>query len=376
MSDEASTVLNKTLYLRLKQVFGQVVVRSAGEQQTTKSAIDLKTGSRVNRIVHPGEYYAVCCPLCNDTRFRCNINYEYGRRTEFGYPKTYLAYCFNFGCPLCSKERSAYQKLEEIVLGDNPDPLKNSKVKKGKVVDVDAIRMSWPGSVTRVDRLPPTHEASQYLVSRGFDPEVIGGFYNVHWCSESERRLAHQRLIIPIYMNKKMVGWQARPAFDVDDWKQMSFPKYYTVPGTPRGHLLYNYGNASKFHTGVLVEGPTDVWRVGPCAMATLGAGITAGQESLISSGFKDGSCFLLFDADVWEISAKLDLKQQEQKRKAIRKLQETVKRLNDSLKSGFCKGDLPSGVDPGSMSRDSLVKFVRGSALQQGVKISFKREK
>ena len=80
-----------------------------------------------------------------------------------------------------------------------------------------------------------------------------------------------------------MVGWQARAAFDCD-WKTSKYPKYYTAPGTPRKNILYNFGNAKNYKSIVVTEGVTDVWRIGPQAVCTLGASMSAAQTQLILS--------------------------------------------------------------------------------------------
>ena len=363
MSDEEKIALNRTLYRRLKATFGNVVIRNIGEKQKRKLSTDLKTGEPRPVISHPGEYYAVCCPFCPDTRFRCNINHMYGRDDELGRPQTFLAVCFNAGCPLSLRDQNAYQQLEEMLTGHKLFELRKAVLQEGKDVDVNKIRSSWPGEVTRLDKLPSNHESHVYLAGRGFDPEKIGRFYNVHWCSKADRFICQDRMIIPIYHNKRMVGWQARAAYDCN-WKASYVPKYYTAPGTPKRNILYNYGNAVKYKTGIIVEGVTDVWRVGPQAVCTLGASMTMSQESLFVRGFKDHSGILLYDPD---LRTKLEPK-------AIEKLDQLVERMNTKLNSGFCWVELPEGSDPGSLDRSFIRPFIKQAAMEMGIKVNWKK--
>lgn len=351
--------LNVALYRRIKATFGHVQIKRRGEAQTRKIVTDLVSGKRKPSIVNSGEYYAVCCPFCNDTRFRLYINHRYGSEDEFGRAQAHLATCYNAGCSLCLKDRATYQKLQDMLLGHHLVDLRKAKINKGVDVDTSAIRANWPGKVIRIDKLPPSHEAVIYLKSRGFNAGKIGKFYNVHWCYDSLRFLCQDRLIVPVYKDKKMVGWQARPAFEAN-WKEVNFPKYYTAPGTPRRNLLYNLGNACKYRTGIIAEGVTDVWRIGPQAVCTLGATLTKQQQELFKANFQEHSGVLLFDPDVED---------------AIRdKVLPLVSWLNSELKSGFCWVNLPEGSDPGSTPRAFLREYISQEANKKGVKVDWSK--
>ena len=342
-------VLNRLLYRRLVKMFGNVKVRSRGESYTEVKSLDVLSGKTRYRTENSGEYYAVCCPLCNDTRFRCYINHMYGTTDPVGRERTHLVYCYNAGCSLSDKTRKAYEKLEEMLTGKFLTPLVGAEINKGVVVDLDKVRSNWPGDVIRVDKLPPNHAAVRYLtVQRGFDVNVVGKFYNVHLCTSSDRRICEDRLIIPIYHRKKMVGWQARAAYECD-WKESRIPKYYTAPGTPKAHILYNLGNASKYRTGVIVEGVTDVWRVGPQAVCSLGASLSTAQVSLFVRMFRGYGGILLEDGDVQDNGAiNNDAK---------------VTQITDELGGKFSRISLPERVDPADMHRDWLRKFMESNS-------------
>lgn len=359
MDNDERQALNRALYRRCKATFKCVRITNKGEKQTRRWTTDLVTGKSKPVIKHPGEYYIVCCPFCNDTRYRCYINHRYGTDDELGRPQLHLATCFNAGCRLASKSANVYEELAQLLCGNKLVELRKADITEGKEVNVDEIRMNWPGKVIRVDKLPPEHEANVYLAERGFDPEIIGRFWNVHWCYESPRFVCQDRLIIPIYHKKAMVGWQARAAYDID-WKQSHLPKYYTAPGTPRRQILYNLGNAANYRTGVIVEGVTDVWSIGPQAVCTLGAAMTTHQQSLFRRHFRDHSGVLLFDPDV--------------KEKIAENAALIVAGMQPHLKSGFCVVQLPDGFDPGSLSREFLRPYVAQQAAEQGVTVSWHR--
>jgi hypothetical protein len=343
----STNVLNPTLYQRCVALFNKVTIRAPGETQVRKLTVDLVTSRKQPVIIQKGEYYAVCCPFCGDTRFRCNINHRYGTPDEFGRKQTHLAYCFNGGCPLSERDPAAYKKLEQMLCGSELIDLSKARLAQGSKPQ-KIVPMNWPGKVIRIDKLPADHEVNVYLQSRGFDHEVIGRFYNVHWCTESHQRICINRMIIPIYHEKKMVGWQARAAYDTD-WKASHFPKYYTAKNTPKSSVLYNLANASKYKVGVIVEGVTDVWKLGPQAVCTLGASMTTAQQNLFIRHFKDYGGILLYDPDI--------------RVKSERQQAEIETKLNQALKSGFCAVQLPDNTDPGSLAREYLREYIEKHA-------------
>ncbi len=238
----------------------------------------------------------------------------------------------------------------------------DAKIREGKEVKPEDIVIEWPGPVTRVDKLPRHHKAVEYLVSRDFNPKVIGRFYNVHYCQTSFRYLAQDRLIIPIYLNKQLKGWQARYIGEMD-WSKPDAPlKYYTCPGTPRGVLVYNLANAANYETGVIMEGPTDVWSFGPMGVCTLGSSMNDIQVRRFVSHFKQHSAVLLYDPDVRE------------DRKKWPGIERLITKLHGCLPGRFAVVWLPKGRDPGSMDRKFMRAYVAQQARREGVKVSWKR--
>lgn len=350
---EVSQVLNKQLYLSCKQIFSYVRIQNKGESQQRQVGYDVKTNTHKAHVRYSGEYYIVSCPFCNDTRYRLYINHRFGVPDEFGRPELHLAHCFNEGCLSDYRNR---EKLYDLIRGHFTfEPV----IRDGKQVVVSDFTTNWPGEVTRVDNLPVDHVARSYLNSRGFDPDRIGTYYNVHFCHTSDRWLCKNRLIIPIYQNKKMRGWQARYVGELD-WKDPSTPpKYYTCPGTPRAQLLYNLSNASNYRTGIITEGVSDVWSIGPMGVCTFGASMTGKQQSMFISSFKDQAGILLFDPE-------------EMEKEAIQKL---ISNMKGKFKNGFAAVTLPDGVDPGSLERDTLRSYIAEKALEQKCVVSWKRK-
>lgn len=364
LSMSSKTPLNVLLYNRIKATFKHVRLGNEGEKQDRQKRKDFLTGKEVVDIKNWGEYYAVCCPFCNDTRFRCLINHLYGTMDEFNRKQTRLAVCFNAGCTLSLKDAKAYEQLENMLTGHKLFDLTKAQVIEGSSVDIDSFRMNWPGAVTRLDKLPEDHEAVVWLKGvRDFDSKKLGSYYNVHWCYESSHALCRNRIVIPIYHNKKMVGFQTRAPYDID-WKLSNQPKYYTAKGTPKRHLIYNFGNMLKCKTAIIVEGVPSVWRGGDHFGAVLGPSVSNSQLNLITKHFSDGSCVLLMDPDLLN----------EDKKKVLENLKETERQLSEKLKGGCCSVWLPENTDPADFKLSFLRDYITQEAKKQGVIVDWKK--
>jgi DNA primase len=115
-------------------------------------------------------------------------------------------------------------------------------------------------------------------VGRGFTPEVFN-YFNLGYCDEGYYK---GRAIIPVTHNEKLVSFQAR-ACDPRE------PKRYLFPAGADSQLLYNWDQARKFESVILVEGVTDAWRVWLAGyrnvMATFGKSLKPGQIDRLIKG-------------------------------------------------------------------------------------------
>ena len=355
----SEAVLNPALYRRCIATFKHVQVRSAGNAAAYKRSFSIKENKLVTILEDPGEYYAVCCPLCNDTRFRCYINHLYGTKDENKQVRTNLVYCYNAGCPLCDKQPEAYSKLQNMLLGRQLTVLGDVNIKKGRTVDLNKIRSTLPGEVVSIGQLPKTHPAILYLTKRNFDIDYLVENFDVHFCVKHEKKVVDHRLVMPIYFEDKLIGWQTRAIFDCD-WKKSILPKYYTAPGTPKKNIFYNFDKAKHYRSCVIMEGCTDVWRYGLQAIGSLGTGISTSQIDLICKHFDSG--VVIYDPDTNQDKSKL------------KSIDRAVTELSARLKYGFCRVELEGKKDPAELHNTFLHKYVKEKAKQLGVKLFSKR--
>lgn len=101
------------------------------------------------------------------------------------------------------------------------------------------------------------------------------------------------RIIIPIIWNSMEVSFTSRDITERNQLRYISCPKdRETIP-----HKSILYGKQSEWgNTGICVEGPTDVWRLGVNAFATFGIEYTIPQVRAMAKAFK--RVFVIYDDD------------------------------------------------------------------------------
>ena len=151
-----------------------------------------------------------------------------------------------------------------------------------------------PQSVTRLEldalaenELLKLHH--DYLASRNFDPQYIFDKYQLR-CNGPLGNF-NLRLIIPFYERKRLVTFTTRdvtgkariPYIHCAKLKSILHPK----------DTLYNIDTVED--TALVLEGVTDVWRMGDGAVATMGDKWTAKQLTLLKNLKR---CFILYDTE------------------------------------------------------------------------------
>ena len=345
--------LNTQLYSLLKRRFGEVRISNPGERFVGYYVAPRAGDHMKLEIAHPGEHYLVCCPRCNDTRFRLQFHHLWGwpDPDARGDRKMQLVYCFNENCfDDIGKKYDLFYKVYEV----GAVTRKRGRIRRGRLVPVEKRSIDLPGPITPLQRLPRTHPAIEYLEGRFFDPDKIGRVYGVGYCATSHYYLAGHRIIIPVLDESgTMRGWQAR---FIGEPPKGGVPKYFTAPNMQRRSLLYNINRAKEYCTVVVVEGPTDVWSVGPMAVAAFGKTLTQMQRVMLRRHWRQGSCVLLFDANAQEENNEMHLK------------------LRNSFRHGCAAVPLPDGTDPGSLDRGFLRGLIADQATSQGVKVWFEK--
>lgn len=358
---EPSGPLTPDLYRRLEERFGAVMLANQGEEMIIHhtagklvgppTAIGRPSKPRVERLVtggatasvptvlHFGEYYRVCCPKCQDTRFRLWVSH---RAVEF----PMFIVCYNEDCYNSSQARD--QLLFQLFKTRRPA---KPRVNRGKRDAATLRPVELPGDVRRLDTLPLSHPANEYLADdRGYDPWELGRVYGVGYCESSARwPQCNNKIIIPIEMNGRLVGWQAR-FIGERNWKASAVPKYWDMPGMPKRLMLYNHDRALTHPWVGLQEGVTDVWSTGPMMMSLLGSTITFAQRKLLAFAFRHKPLVMMLDGDAMEEN------------------QAMAHELRREHPGGVVTVTVPNGADPGDFQPAANLDLIYRTAREQGV--------
>lgn len=138
--------------------------------------------------------------------------------------------------------------------------------------------------------LTPRHD--EYLAKRGFDPEYLERMFELNGVGPIGGY--KHRIIAPIALQGRIVSYQGRDITGKSDLKYKACAEIDEA--YPHKHTLYGIDLAKK-ESVVVVEGITDVWRLGPGAVATFGTSFTSAQVKMIHTGFK--RAFVLFDGEL-----------------------------------------------------------------------------
>jgi hypothetical protein len=349
-------MLNDPLFNALRECFQQEPgIGNEGEQAVfhcpPSGRSNLKKAiTRFAVVERWGECYTLNCPFCGDTRRRLWFSHLYG--TVYRKGKT----CYHFG-PVysCYNEHCRLSKQHE----DRLEALKAKGIetvsKPSAGTTVIQIERDLPkGCLSLLSPAIP-ETVLTYLADRRFDLADLANNYLVRFAPAgtvydetprpdgSERVFYEDRLVIPIIQGRKQIGYQARRISEVSGNKGS---KYLTL-WAKTASSLYNRDKAMFHRDVVLVEGVTDVWRVGSQAVGLFGKTLKSGQEKLLALlwGFS-GSCVVLLDRDDATAAAY-------QKRivYALRK--------NRIFPRGVAEGELPAGKDPADLSTSEVLAII-----------------
>lgn len=161
--------------------------------------------------------------------------------------------------------------------------------------DVQLDQISKPSvdaPVTGELKLPKGREPlgirhRRYLRKRGFDPDEIAHLWGIEGIGINSMRLCW-RIFIPIYLGNRIVSWTTRAIM------KNATQRYITASREEEAisckHVLYGAQHAKD--RIVIGEGPTDAWRLGPGAVATLGLVVSPVQIELMSRYHVRAICF------------------------------------------------------------------------------------
>jgi len=351
---------NPALYQQLCSAFGEVRVANENEPLVVsfKMGID---GKRKPWKDLGGEEYRVCCPVCGDSRFRLYVNHAWGMDRVSKYPSSKLVVCQNEHCEKNNDRDADFRNNPRVYLEVKLKPYFRAAM-SGMVKDIKPVtaaeknkyakpipfpRDEW---VTKLADLASDHPARTYVEGRKFHVEELGR-YGVVYCNKYPVKANGKdyswlggRLFIPTPNG----GWQARA---LEPNVKM---KYFTCTGWKKSQAVYNIDIARQYEFAVVMEGVTDVWRLGDHGVCTFGKMVSKAQAEALGSTFN--TVLLAFDTDAFDSGASST------GMRSLSTLRNYVKNV--------ARVYLPGDKDPADCTRKTLCRFIKESADKAGIPI------
>jgi len=316
-------MLNPALYQELKRCFKDVRV----DDENVPPWLPPESNAAqvlARRVEHLGERFAVGCPYCGTVHPTLYIGHSWHVYKEVSDP---------LGRVVCLR-------------GCLDDPARREDLRLA-VWDMRGRRdaSELPPTFVPLGQLPAGHHARQYLEGRGFDVDDLSMRWGVGYCdvSISAAPKLFDRIVIPVYGSPgfadptpRLVGWTARALEDFID------AKYFNAAGMKKSEVLYRRPGAGRTPYVVVVEGPTDVWRLGDCAVAILGKKLSDDQRFLVRSLAVGRPIVLMYDPDAAKDMPKARLKLLRERR-------------GDGGDTRVVIANLPAGKDPGKCTLAEL---------------------
>lgn len=253
----------------------------------TTEGIDYRTaGKNISR-----GWVGVNCPFCGEQNNHCGVNLDTKR----------------YSCWVCSQSGTLV-KLVAVYL--------NLDYKQANIIidDYRGFRYDAPVRELSEQIILPTHITSltkqgrKYLFERGFDPDYIIDKYKVRESNLFSRIVKGEvswdfkcRIYIPIIMDREIKTYTGR------DWTGKQDPRYRNAPlevsTMETSECVYNIDTVVD--RALIVEGPTDVWKLGDEAIATLGVKFSHAQiNRILKKNLK--KAVILFDSSAEQAASLL----------------------------------------------------------------------
>lgn len=249
-----------------------------------------------------GEVYKLNCPKCGDRRQRLYVCHLFGQQIKYKHRDV----LFSRRLYICHNEHC---RLEDFLVELAPDPNdKRALAPKRVKAQLDAaVPLPVPLLMLSNEQTPP--RVPGFLIGRGFDPVELERTWNVGYLpkgaryrsGEQEIVFREERLFIPIYNRRRLLYWQARVLLDAE-WQRLKYLNVKRPDSLGKSSLLYNMDNAWRYSNVTIVEGVSDVWRIGPDAVAIFGTHISDEQMRLMKLLWGHcGSACVCLDGDAYD---------------------------------------------------------------------------
>ena len=228
--------------------------------------------------VTPG-WIEITCPFCGDPSYHLGISPQ-----------------LLFHCWRCGEKGTIVKLLMELQSISYHKALKQAgefDVKWAESFKRDLKEQLNHNILPKEAKIEIPNNHTSYLRGRNYDPAYLSSSFQILGVGALGKYKF--RIIAPCTLQGRTVNFTALAVLGQE-------PKYLHCPNeeaiVPMKSLLYNIDNVGK--AMVVVEGVTDVWRIGNGSVAIMGMEFSQEQLALISmSGVKN--VFIMFDSGIVE---------------------------------------------------------------------------
>ena len=272
------------------------------------------------KSIKGGEQYAVCCPYCNDKRYRLYVSHLWNVRIPYGGSEYVcsdsLIRCFNQECVDIRHPANRTDVMTKLnnLLGDSVALDMASVVTNDATSDMSemANQVPLPDQLMDImDPRVPDYTRDYWFVERRFSAGTLRDYgvkftYLKFPIQAGAPVMLQPVTVIPVFQYGDYWFYQLRLIpINGQVWRGyecnqlgVQYPKYYIPRGARKSWCLYNLDEASKYQQIAIVEGTTDVWRLGGKAVAKFGRSLSAAQRGILQRYFAGKDLILVPDAD------------------------------------------------------------------------------
>lgn len=273
------------------------------------------------------------CPFCGGS-----TGYHLGINTSNGYANCYKCGGYNMFKVISTILKTSTYETKQILKKYSGGSRIISSKKETRNIPSELV---FPSDIK-----PITQAARDYLIDRNFNPDQIASTWGIlstpHW------GFYRNRILAPIYQHDKLVSFQTRDITGTQPQKYLAC--FQNDELIPHQQCVYGFDLALGRKTCIVVEGITDVWRLGPGAIGTFGIGFTRHQARLIADNFE--RVHILYDSEI--------------------QAQEKAEELGFLISSGFKNpvevinlSFTAEGKDPGDLSQDDADEIMKEIGLK-----------
>lgn len=286
----------------------------------------------------------ICCPFCGDTNFHGGIFKDR----------------FNFTCWKCNARVSfftliqrmtgmswtEFKRLEEA--GDTPVVAGDVEQAIRDILQHE-LDSGYKTIGTSLKALPlPVFCTPIAMLNAPNDSPLLTAFLDIRHIAYSTC-IAHNaavgHFVAGPYANKLVCPIEDEHgvafAYQGRDMTQVARSRFYTTPGAKINQTLYNYKEAKRHKTVILVEGIFDAWRLGKQAVASFGHSLTDRQRQLLIQ-INSNHLVIAWDPDAYA-----------EAEKEAGELRPYINKVSVLI--------MPSWEDPDSLGRERFMQLLEG---------------